>query len=265
MAVVYQHLFTGADDDLVTALTPAVGSNLLLSINGTDGARARVTANRARKNATGANLGGGLTQESFATPDYVVRGLWRYVGTGSSVTFRLYGRAANSTTCYRLTWFGGTLTLAVLNPSATTLGTYSMALSVSDERTVELVMVGDQISAKVDGTTVIGPVTNTVHTAAAQAGFSTEEYANGDAATVGFHLDTFEVDTIGGVPTATRRPTFLRAARRLLQRYLPSRVWTGAVKVESAPIPPGLEPLEGESIIDIVRLKRHRTYTKGGK
>lgn len=235
MAVVYQHLFTGADDDLVTTLTPAVGSNLLLSIDGTSGARARVTSNRARKNATAASTGGGITQETFGTADYAVRGLWRYVGTGTSLTFRLYGRATNSTTCYRLSWFGGTLTLAVLNAGTTTLGTYALALSVNDEKTVELVMNGNQISAKVDGATVIGPVTNSVHTASAQAGFSTEEYGNNSAATVGFHLDWFEVDTIGAAP---RRPTFLRAVRRLAQRYLPSRVWTGAVKIAGAPEPP---------------------------
>lgn len=48
-------------------------------------------------------------------------------------------------------------------------------------------------------------------------------------------FDTTADDWDASAPaTDVRRPTFLRAVRRVLQRYAPTRIWTGAVKVEVA-------------------------------
>lgn len=107
--------------------------------------------------------------------------LW--IENGSSDTWEL------------LVWNGGL---------STSLGTWADAFA-SGTRTVQLEMDGDQISVYVDGTLRIGPVTNTVVTAAGHAGLT----INGGLMN-GLLLDNFSADSIGGAsPPATGHQHFL--------------------------------------------------------
>ena len=77
-------------------------------------------------------------------------------------------------------------------------GVYSYTPTTGDN--VDLVCNGSSISVKVNGTTVIGPVTNTNQTAAGVPAIWTADGAQ--TATTGIHLDSVKTLSVSSVPTA---------------------------------------------------------------
>jgi hypothetical protein len=186
MAVFSSSDFTGTDGANVTTLGwtahPSSSGDLLISAGG---------------RAYCGSVSGALLYLAPGTPsgaDYTVAAKVRDRGDTPQNGMGVAGRLdATANTCY----------IAIYNTDGTkwqlfsiVAGAYSLmnisvqALTADTDYLVELVMAGDQISVKVDGSTVIGPITNTAVTAAGRAGVWA--YANtARSSTTGLHLDDF--------------------------------------------------------------------------
>ena len=95
-----------------------------------------------------------------------------------------------------------------------TLGTYSFTLT-STPAQLRLRMQGNQISAELNGTAVIGPVTDNDITTAGKAGvyaFETRATGVGDAGSI----DNFSADNIGGGTNGTANGVTLTATASLI-------------------------------------------------
>lgn len=102
-------------------------------------------------------------------------------------------------TYYWLDWFGGNWRLLkMVAGSPTSLGTYAQSISAGQTHTAKLQVVGDQISAYINGTLRIGAVTDTAISAAGRAGIRFAGGSADDSATVGIHVDNFSGDDVGG-------------------------------------------------------------------
>ena len=173
--------------------------------------------------ATGAAT---FADDQEATVTVPTRGNFDYIGPvvrcdiAGATGYAIRSDGQNNNVC-RVVRFSGT-TLTVLSGS-----TVNIQYVAGDSLTLRA--EGSTITALKNGVTVQS-FTDTNH-ASGQPGVLYER--GNTSATRG---DLFSAADLA--PTATRRPTFLRAVRRLAQRYLPSRVWTGAVKVAGAPEPP---------------------------
>lgn len=138
---------------------------------------------------------------SPASADYEVRANVDFLTTVGSLLIGIVGRCdGTGANRYqlRLQGFDDLLTLGkVVGASSSDLG--SVAWTQADHE-IALVMDGDQISAEVNGSTVIGPVTDTGVTAAGKAGV----YGFGDA---GGTADFFMLFDIAATDVAAGGPS----------------------------------------------------------
>jgi len=195
MAIIWRSTFTADNGTNVTTITPEVGS-AMLTVPGVF--PLQVTADRARAN-TGDTFSICQTPTLGANASYVVRAIARQI-TSASFGWKLYARTVfASSVGYELTYEPGFLRLRANDGSGwVVLGTTtSFTGSNGVDYTVELVCNGNQISAAINGTTLLGPFTNTLVSVANAAALETGEYTSNQA-TAGWHWDSFEVDTIGG-------------------------------------------------------------------
>jgi hypothetical protein len=134
--------------------------------------------------------------------DYSVTAKVRKLNNGDANGFGVLGRLNSSAyTCYLAVyntpdskWY----LYSVVAGSYLSLGNSLQSLSVDTDYTLELVMDGDQISLKVDGSTIIGPVTNSAVTATGQPGvwaFANTASTN----TTQLHLDDFVASSFGSL------------------------------------------------------------------
>lgn len=98
--------------------------------------------------------------------------------------------------------------------TTTTLGTYSFTLTGTPARLL-LRMVGDQISVELNGTPVIGPVTDTSITTAGKAGVYALETRQTGVADAG-SIDNFSADNVGSSGGATANGVTLTATASLI-------------------------------------------------
>lgn len=98
--------------------------------------------------------------------------------------------------------------------TTTTLGTYSFTLTGTPARLL-LRMVGDQISVELNGTPVIGPVTDTSITTAGKAGVYALETRQTGVADAG-SIDNFSADNVGSSGGATANGVLLAATSSLI-------------------------------------------------
>lgn len=114
------------------------------------------------------------------------------------------GRMASGADTMYLALYSHDLTnvrlIRVVSGSSTTLGTHGVTLT-STVRRMLLRMAGDQISVELDGTPVIGPVTDAGITAAGKAGIYALETRQSGVADAG-SIDNFSADDIGGSAAA---------------------------------------------------------------
>jgi hypothetical protein len=210
MAIIWRSTFTAADGTNVTSITPEVGGALLTVPGGV--LPLQVTADRARTN-TGDNYSICQTPPLGANANYIVRAIARQI-TSASFSWKLHSRAlwasGNVGVGYELYYEPGFLRLRANDGSGwVVLGTTtSFTGSNGVDCTVELVCNGNQISAAINGTTRLGPFTNTLVSGANAAVLEVAE-STGNQATAGWHWDSFEVDTIGG-SGPTPAPSFGR-------------------------------------------------------
>jgi hypothetical protein len=122
------------------------------------------------------------------------------MGTDAGKNFGLLSRVTDGNNCYRVyNSTGNNLQLRRLIGGATNaMGSTDYAWSPTDgvDYTVEIVVLGSSISVKLDGSTVIGPVTDTTYTSASQAGLRIGGTGAEPNTTTGWHQDSFEVDTV---------------------------------------------------------------------
>lgn len=159
-------------------------------------------ANRVRTDGTASTI----TYYASGTPasaDYKVgMTLRQLTGAGHLGVAGRINTAAN--TMYRARYDGGANQFHLQSAVAGTfvlLGTFNHDMIDAEERLLELVMDGDQISLQFDGVAQVGPLTNTAITAAGLAGaygFST------GSDTTGIHGDNFFAEDIasGGATVA---------------------------------------------------------------
>jgi hypothetical protein len=156
-------------------------------------------ANRIRRNANN-----GLCFYYYnATPssaDYSVSAQIFVKSTGTGDLTAVAGRiATGANTCYYARSNANNWQLyKVVAGTPTQLGSNS-AQTLSDETgyTIKLEMNGSSISLWVDGSRVIGPITDTAISAAGYAGFRMSGSGTGDSDTVGHHIDNWTADTLG--------------------------------------------------------------------
>ena len=141
---------------------------------------------------------------SPASADYTVSADLTYYSAGSAVPPQMgvCGRMeAAAQTFYFLTYTHGSNNLRLFKAVAGTLtqlgSSYTVTLANNTPRSALLRMEGDQISGELDGSTVIGPVTDTAITAAGKAGiygFSMRQPGVADSG----GIDNFSADDVGG-------------------------------------------------------------------
>lgn len=205
MAIIWRSTFTAADGVNVTSVTPEVGS-ALLTVPGA--LTLQVTNNRARAN-TGDSFAVNRTPDLGANSNYIVRAIGRQV-TAGSFAWKLYARAVVSSNIgYEVYYEPGYLRLRANDGSGwVTLGdTTAFAGSNGVDYTLELICNASVITVAVNGTTRLGPFTNSLLSAANTVAIETAEYT-GNQATAGWHWDSLEVDTIeSGSGAASRVQT----------------------------------------------------------
>lgn len=103
------------------------------------------------------------------TADYEVEAVIRSVGSPLDEVGVLARCGSSGIGWYWARWIGGNWELLA---GVTSLGTYAQAIAANTDYTLKLTVVGDAISVYVDGVLRIGPITNTVTTAARNVGFT---------------------------------------------------------------------------------------------
>lgn len=192
MAVLYLHDFTASNATLVQSDAPTTGTNNLTATTGT----ARIQSNRGYRASDPSCVY--TTNETFGTADYFVRATWRQLTAETSNTFRLVGRKASANASYFVEYALATTDLRLYSRSGGTnthIGSaYSWSPSLTTDYVVDLVMNGSSISVKLDGATVIGPVTDTANSSAGQSEFLiSSSGTNGSGKD--WHIDNFTVDS----------------------------------------------------------------------
>lgn len=161
MATLYDNPFTGTGDTLVQSQTLATiskGSRFALVTNS-----CRILSNRAYRSAD--PTGEYITDEVFGTSSYTVTASMRQSTAESTNTFRIIGRYVDASNYYFLEYALASTDIKLwkrVSGSNTQIGSsYSWSPSTATIYAVALVINADQISVTLDGSTVIGPVTDT--------------------------------------------------------------------------------------------------------
>lgn len=153
-------------------------------------------ANRVRTDGTASTITY-YASGAPASADYSVSMVLRqFTGAGHLGVVGRVDTASN--TLYRARFDGGGNVFhlqKLVAGTATLLGSYVHDMIDTEERTLKLVMQGDQISVEMDGSAIIGPLTDTGVTAAGKAGIY--GFSTGSDST-GIHGDTFTAVDIGG-------------------------------------------------------------------
>jgi hypothetical protein len=128
-------------------------------------------------------------------------------GTGTSLVMAVCGRINSaSDEFYFVQYTHSALNIRMYKRAAgntTQLGTAYTITLTSTPVNLKLVLNGDQISAELDGTTIIGPVTDTAITAAGYAGIRLNDTRT--SGVDGGSLDNFSADTLGAISTQAPR------------------------------------------------------------
>lgn len=171
MAQFFADSFEGTDGTNLEAYNPAWKKN-----TGASGANI-IFGGRAR-HSTGSTAASYYFNDAPApSPDYIVRGKFYFgaqSGTGASVG--ICGRmGTGAQNFYTARFLAGTglLLLKSVSGTATTLATYPYTIVAETEVTVDLQMVGTQLSVYLDGALVIGPFTDSSITNAGYPGLRT--------------------------------------------------------------------------------------------
>lgn len=196
--MLYAQDFAGSAGTDILTLSPQVGSNALGALV-TGVPDIRLTGSGRTYTVIGNWV---LTNESFTTADYIVRVRFVIETSSSSDLIQIAARSDRTVGVgttpqddYNLFFQRSTGAVTLRrrdNGSSTQLGTTTISRTVGDTVLMELVCNGSAISAKIDGTTVIGPITDTTYTAAGQAMIYVE--LNNKTSTEGLQMDDFEVD-----------------------------------------------------------------------
>ena len=160
--------FTSASSVLLSAHSPDTGGAWTTSDSMTVGADTGVVSVTA-PNGTGV---GAVNATIPSSANYTVGIVGRLVtASGSSNRIQVMGRRTTNYLTYSVSL---DYTGAVVLSGATQLGsTYTIpGFSLSTDYTLELVMSGTSISAKVNGATVIGPITDSTYTVIGNASFN---------------------------------------------------------------------------------------------
>ena len=198
MAQYHESNFTAANGTAVSTLTPTVG-DALFTANGVT-----VQNNRAYGSASNSLFSQLSETNSGLRPPYaahqVAVAFRRVSGVPSGV--RILGREAaqDTATCYEVTVNGTTLELLVRAAgSPTSLGTATISTTDGGDYTAVLVMDGTDISVKWNGSTVIGPVSDSTITSLSPTpnGRYAWVYPGAGSSTTGWHVDKFEVQDVG--------------------------------------------------------------------
>lgn len=191
--------FTGTDTTLLSAHTANSGDSW--TQHGSATTTAQIITNRIRSTSGSADAIY-YSSDVPASADYVVEGKVRCVSnlTGvAGVTARL---STSALTGYRLVYFGSFNVWSLdkyVAGTRTILGTWAETLGAGSERTIQLKVQEDTVSAVVNGLTRI-EVTDSSVTAAGRPGV----WASNASDSTGFHLDYVEARPIKS-GTATDR------------------------------------------------------------
>lgn len=161
MTILYDNPFTGTSDTLVQSQTIATisrGSRFVVLTNS-----ARIANNRAYRAADPTCEY--ITDEVFGTSSYTVNASMRQSTAETTNNFRIMGRYVDANNYYFLEYSLATTDIKLWKRVAgtnTQLGSsYSWSPALNTTYALELVINADQISVKLDGATIIGPVTDT--------------------------------------------------------------------------------------------------------
>ena len=161
MATLYDNPFTGTGDTLVQSQTLATisrGSRFTVITN-----LCRILNNRAYRSAD--PTAEYITDEVFGTSSYTVTASMRQSTAETTNTFRIIGRYVDASNYYFLEYALASTDIKLwkrVSGSNTQIGSsYSWSPSTATIYAVALVINADQISVTLDGSTVIGPVTDT--------------------------------------------------------------------------------------------------------
>lgn len=145
------------------------------------------------------------TNQTITTADYITQATFRQVTAESGNKFRLMARRASASAMYFVEYDSATADLKLYKRTGgvnTQIGSsYGWTPSTVTDYVVQLICQGTSISVKLDGSTVIGPVTDATNSAAGQAGFLVTS-SGAFATTKDWHIDNISVDTIVSAATA---------------------------------------------------------------
>lgn len=203
--------FTDATDTELSAHN-ADWVDIILALGGAGfGAVARITAaDRLRSDGTGTTVPGWAYYTNSQTPpsaEYDVRADLFVASNEAGAQAALYGRVAGDPLtgdAYQVVYdqSAGLWQLnEIVAGVATTLGTHTQALTVSQTYAVELRIRDAEKQVLIDGVSRISDATNTI-TAAGIAGVSI--ISPGGTDSVGYHLDNLVAQDVTGGVTATR-------------------------------------------------------------
>lgn len=198
MSVEFLHTFSVANATLLQSAAANTGTNLQ-SLTGSG----RVQSGRGYRSADPTMEY--ATNQAFSVADYITQATWRQVTAETGNKLRLMARRASANAMYFLEYDSATADVKLYVRSGgtnTQIGSsHSWSPSTATDYVFQLICQGSSISVKIDGSTVIGPVTNATNTAAGQAGFLvTSSGTNGTGKD--WQIDNISVDTIVATSTA---------------------------------------------------------------
>jgi hypothetical protein len=179
--------FTGTLDTNLTGYTsdsggswtkhPNWSGDLVLSGNG-----------RCYFKTAGNTVGLYYASETPASADYTVTGVFRRLSGVTGQEIGVMGRVSTTNNEWYWARWSHANTRWELYRGITLIGNVADTWTDGTDKTVELVMAGDQISVKVGGSTVIGPVTDGTYSAAGKAAVVISGAVS--ASTTGYHIDS---------------------------------------------------------------------------
>jgi hypothetical protein len=183
--VVQDHQFTYSNGTSLSGLAGDVGGNLTLT-----GGTAEVQSNRAvfTNNAAVAQT------PSIGTADYTLRVVVRALTTGINVP-AIEARNNGTTTFYVLIGNANAISLNYYDGATGILigSAYSWTPSATTDYTVDMICSGNEFTVKLDGSTIIGPVSYTGNSATTGVKFYVS--GSGSTSSTGWHFDRVTVET----------------------------------------------------------------------
>lgn len=206
--------FTGSAATILSSLSPQPIGTSLVQITGT----LRSSGSRAYRASD--PTGEYQSNQHFGTADYTVSAVFRQLTVETANAFRLTGRRVDSSNYYFIEYSLATTDVKLwkrVSGSNTQIGSsYSWSPSTVTDYTWGLVMNGNEISATLGGSTVIGPVTDTGVDPADTTYQSVAIYLTSSgawSASNGWHVDNLLVTDFASTGTIIQGAAMQRAMK----------------------------------------------------